>query len=663
MDDGFPELKKAGTAVTTASARAAKRLTSVEGWREVGRGVFLTAGHTALVFLPDPSYDREWPAHGDQRQDAYSRLSSAQRRGSISTSRSARGTTADERKEWPSNGALEQRVVEQFDRNSVGDGPDRSKDEADTGVAAVAPVETPFHVYSRRVKWYLVIIIGVAGLFSGLSSNIYLPSLSAIAEDLHVSLADVGLTITSYLVVQGISPLFWGSLSDTIGRRPVYLLSFSVYIISNIVLSITPNFPVLIVFRGLQAAGSASTVSIGNGVIQDIATPDERGAFISFYQAIRNFSIAVGPVIGGLLANFLGFRSVFVFLFIASSLVLLVIAAILPETLRSIAGNGSLKLTGIYRPLLSHAILGDIKLEEPEAARPRPKVGFRTFLEPVLLLREKDILVSLLFGGTVYAVWSIVVATTTGLFKDLFNLNDLLLGVAFLPNGLGTIVGSVVAGKLMTREFLAAEASYLSRFPSARPPSKNKKHLPVDFPLEHARLRHTPWITLVFVLSTTAYGFTVLRLPVTSAPGWIAVPLVLQFVIAATSNAVFAINTTLVSDLSPGKGASSTAVNNLVRCGMAALGVAFGDVMIQDFGPAATFLGLGLLTAGMSVFLAAEFVYGMRWRRERGQRPKPVVYRPNPFLDQPLLDTPISAAHCAWLRDSTLKTHVVSMSR
>ncbi|OAA74242.1 Major facilitator superfamily transporter [Cordyceps fumosorosea ARSEF 2679] len=635
MDDGFPEVTKTVTAATTASARAAKRLTSVEGWREVGRGVFLTAGHTALVFLPDPSYDREWPAHSDDRQEAYSRLSRAQRR-SISTTRSVRGTAADERREWLSNGVLQQRV-EQFEQDRQ---EDRPKEEPDAVVTAVDPADIPFHVYSRRVKWYLVIIIGVAGLFSGLSSNIYLPSLSAIAEDLHVSLADVGLTITSYLVVQGISPLFWGSLSDTIGRRPVYLLSFSVYIISNIVLSITPNFPVLLVFRGLQAAGSASTVSIGtvdsgaaiddvvlilptgNGVIQDIATPDERGAFISFYQAIRNFSIAVGPVIGGLLANFLGFRSVFVFLFIASSLVLLVIAAILPETLRSIAGNGSLKLTGIYRPLLGHAILGDTKLEEPEAARPRPKVGFKTFLEPVLLLREKDILVSLLFGGAVYAVWSIVVATTTGLFKDLFNLSDLLLGVTFLPNGLGTIVGSVVAGKLMTREFLAAETSYLARFPSARPPSKNKKDLPVDFPLEHARLRHTPWITLLFVLCTTAYGFTVLRLPVTSAPGWIAVPLLLQFVIAATSNAVFAINTTLVSDLSPGKGASSTAVNNLVRCGMAALGVAFGDVMIQDFGPAATFLGLGVLTAGMSVFLAAEFVYGMRWRRERRQRAK-----------------------------------------
>lgn len=73
----------------------------------------------------------------------------------------------------------------------------------------------------------------------------------------------MNLTITSYLIIQGISPLFWGPLSDTLGRRPIYIASFSVYIIANIILSISPNFPVLLIFRGLQSAGSASTVSIG----------------------------------------------------------------------------------------------------------------------------------------------------------------------------------------------------------------------------------------------------------------------------------------------------------------------------------------------------------------------------------------------------------------
>lgn len=73
----------------------------------------------------------------------------------------------------------------------------------------------------------------------------------------------VALTITSYLITQGISPLFWGPLSDTLGRRPIYIASFFVYILANTVLSVSPNLPVLLIFRGVQSAGSASTVSIG----------------------------------------------------------------------------------------------------------------------------------------------------------------------------------------------------------------------------------------------------------------------------------------------------------------------------------------------------------------------------------------------------------------
>lgn len=78
-----------------------------------------------------------------------------------------------------------------------------------------------------------------------------------------MSLSAVSLTITSYLVVQGISPLFWGTLSDTVGRRQIYIYSFLVYIAANVALSFSPNYAVLLIFRGLQAAGSASTVSIG----------------------------------------------------------------------------------------------------------------------------------------------------------------------------------------------------------------------------------------------------------------------------------------------------------------------------------------------------------------------------------------------------------------
>lgn len=130
-----------------------------------------------------------------------------------------------------------------------------------------------------------------------------------------------------------------------------------------------------------------------------------------------------------------------------------------------------------------------------------------------------------------------------------------------------------------------------------------------------------PWITLLFVVSTAIYGFTVLPVdlmpPQAANPAWIALPLFLQFLIAATSNAVFAINTTLVSDLCPGKGASSTAINNLVRCSMGAVGVGVIDPMLALVGRAGTFVALGLLVLSMSVLNAVEWYWGMQWRQER----------------------------------------------
>lgn len=61
---------------------------------------------------------------------------------------------------------------------------------------------------------------------------------------------------------------------------------------------------------------------------------------------------SIGPVLGGIITQFLGFRSIFWFLFGLGSITLLLILLLLPETLRSIAGNGTLRLAGIHRPLI-----------------------------------------------------------------------------------------------------------------------------------------------------------------------------------------------------------------------------------------------------------------------------------------------------------------------
>ncbi len=371
------------------------------------------------------------------------------------------------------------------------------------------------------------------------------------------------------------------------------------------------------------------------------APPFESGTDNAICLVVRNFSIAIGPVIGGLLADFLGFRSIFVFLLVLSSLTILIIFVFLPETMRSIAGDGSLRLGGIYKPLV-YSIRAPKHAQNPGGPACSKRVTLLTFVEPLRLLAERAILFNLVFGGVVYSIWSMVTSSTPGLFNTSFALSERLLGLAFLPNGtrlpiiikappqperspltrrlragLGTIVGSTIAGKLMTRDFAAAESAYRAAHNLRPDYTLPAKDLPPEFPIERARLRNLPWIAALFVAATAAYGFSLASPALTALRGWIAVPLALQFFIAATSNAIFALNQTLVSDLCPGRGASSTAINNLVRCGFGALGVAFIETMIAAVGPGPAFLGLALVVLICVPLVAATWFWGMKWRARR----------------------------------------------
>jgi MFS family permease len=66
------------------------------------------------------------------------------------------------------------------------------------------------------------------------------------------------------MIVQGLAPSFWGSFSDVVGRRMIFIGTFTVYIIANIALGVSNDYGELMAFRALQAAGSAATISIGN---------------------------------------------------------------------------------------------------------------------------------------------------------------------------------------------------------------------------------------------------------------------------------------------------------------------------------------------------------------------------------------------------------------
>lgn len=137
---------------TGAARRASRRFTTLEGWREIGNGVY-TAGPGVRILSIRHQFDPE--CYNDDRL-SWTRPSVSDTSSTISWG-------------WDQS------------RSSAVENNDKAGDEVITTKRADTP-EKSYHVFSQKQKWTVVVMIGVAGLFSGLSSNIYFPALDAIAR-------------------------------------------------------------------------------------------------------------------------------------------------------------------------------------------------------------------------------------------------------------------------------------------------------------------------------------------------------------------------------------------------------------------------------------------------------------------------------------------------
>lgn len=211
-----------------------------------------------------------------------------------------------------------------------------------------------YSIYNSIQKAMITLLIGLGMLFSPMSANIYFPCLSALQLAVHTTRQLINLTITFYIVVQGIAPAFFGHSADVIGRRPVYLITFTVYVAASVGLALQTSYTALLVLRMLQSFGCSATVAIGYGVIADVVPPAQRGSMLGPAMVAKNLGPSLGPLIGGVLADLAGWRWVFWFLVTLGALFLLALLLVFPETGRPIVGNGSIEAEGWSKTLVSH---------------------------------------------------------------------------------------------------------------------------------------------------------------------------------------------------------------------------------------------------------------------------------------------------------------------
>ena len=213
---------------------------------------------------------------------------------------------------------------------------DRGLDDTEPNLPA--PVHS---VFPKRTRIFIIAMAAACGFISPLSGNIYFPALNALSKDLKVSSSLINVSLTTYMIVQGLTPSFMGNFSDTTGRRPAYLIGFTVYICACIGLALQTSYPALLILRCLQASGSSSTIAIASAIVADISTAAERGSYMGWVNGGALVGPALGPFIGGILAQFLGWRAIFWFLAILAGVLIIPLVLSFPETCRNVVGNGS----------------------------------------------------------------------------------------------------------------------------------------------------------------------------------------------------------------------------------------------------------------------------------------------------------------------------------
>ncbi|MEZ8038565.1 multidrug effflux MFS transporter [Vibrio sp. 1F263] len=147
--------------------------------------------------------------------------------------------------------------------------------------------------------------------------SIYLPSLPLIASDLSVTQVDVQLLVTLFLVGFGLSQLFYGPMSDAVGRRPIFLLGQGVYLIGTVVCVVfSDNMTALEVGRLLQGLGAGSASVLGRSVLRDSYDGLQLTKALSYISVTASIMPIIAPVFGGWISFHLGWQAVFLFVLV-----------------------------------------------------------------------------------------------------------------------------------------------------------------------------------------------------------------------------------------------------------------------------------------------------------------------------------------------------------
>jgi EmrB/QacA subfamily drug resistance transporter len=353
-------------------------------------------------------------------------------------------------------------------------------------------------VGTRRWLVLAICCLSVAVTAINLSMvNIALPS---IGRELHASISDLQWTVSAYSLAMACLLLLSGSTADRVGRRRIFQIGLIVFTLGSLASSLAPSVGWLIASSALQGVGGSMLNPVALSLVVGVFTDSkERARAIGIWGSVIGIGIALGPVLGGLLVDALGWRSVFWVDVLLAALAVVLTRLFVPELragrARAFDLPGQLLIIVLFGSVVSATIEGPrlgwgnaltiglflatgaalLGLLVIESRRAQPLIDLRFFRSPPFSgANAISVLLAAGLGGFLFL--------NTLFLQDVRHYTPLQAGLLVLPLAVGQVAASIAAGRLVaargTRLTLSLGATLLTLGGSALIPLTSSTPMP-----------------------------------------------------------------------------------------------------------------------------------------------------------------------------------------
>ena len=161
-----------------------------------------------------------------------------------------------------------------------------------------------------------VTFIAIIGAFSSLVNDMYLPTIPSMMKEFHTTPSMTQMGISMAMAGMGLGSVLWGSASDRYGRKPVLIVSLIIFVVATALSLFSPNIIFFIICRLFQGLGAGGAMVLSTSIPADVYMGRQLAKLMAIVGAINGVAPALGPVLGGFMADSVGWRGIFVVLLV-----------------------------------------------------------------------------------------------------------------------------------------------------------------------------------------------------------------------------------------------------------------------------------------------------------------------------------------------------------